>query len=101
MSAALELEEKKKPKHCEGPWKKHGIAVLDARFQRVATCHGQGTSPEQDEANALLIASAPQLLEALRTLCHRWSSPGPMGLIYEMNVAATEARRIIKIAEGK
>lgn len=61
--------------HTPGPWKTfrpYGTIYIKARLrgstiQEVASC-GPTETPEQQEANARLIASAPELLEALREL---------------------------------
>jgi hypothetical protein len=74
--------------HTPGPWRVEvrptNVKVLheargkgDGYNNRVAECHhwspatGPQTSPMEAEANARLIASAPDLLEALEDLKHR------------------------------
>lgn len=61
-------------KHTPGPWfspeKTHGTRYVEARIgggmlQEVAAC-GPTEQPEQQAANARLIACAPELLEALK-----------------------------------
>lgn len=65
-------------KHSSGPWEvtKDGLAVLGAtRTQIVAdlsdTNHNRNyhPTPSQTAANAALIAAAPELLEAAKSLC--------------------------------
>ena len=68
-------------KHTPGPWHARewnchakttvGIGAPDGRgFLAIAECSGMGHHPdissEQEDANAQLIAAAPDLLEALR-----------------------------------
>lgn len=53
--------------HTPGPWKVEGDAldVRDAEGDNIVTVK-YGDDPERAEANARLIASAPQLLAALK-----------------------------------
>ena len=61
--------------HTPGPWftsQPHGTIYIEARLrgsilQEVAAC-GPTEEPEQQEANARLIAAAPEMLEALQDL---------------------------------
>lgn len=61
--------------HTPGPWftsQPHGTIYIEARLQgstlqEIASC-GPTETPEQREANARLIAAAPELLEALEDL---------------------------------
>ncbi len=64
-----------KTKHTPGPWrtKREGFSTVyvEARIdggliQEVAACGPTEAGLEQQEANARLIAAAPELLEALR-----------------------------------
>lgn len=51
--------------HIKGPWKLAAhIFVDDANLKTV--CVPNGSSPEEREARARLIAAAPELLEALK-----------------------------------
>lgn len=59
--------------HTPGPWaarRMHtgGFDIFDPRNRDVVTVYGGGVEAESREANARLIASAPELLEALRQL---------------------------------
>jgi len=61
------------PEHTQGPWAVDSNLPPNARTVICRTCDGTPISanhlgphpPEQDEANARLIATAPELLEAL------------------------------------
>ena len=59
--------------HTPGPWtarRMHtgGFDIMDPRNRDVVTVYGGGVETESREANARLIAAAPDLLEALRQL---------------------------------
>lgn len=59
--------------HTKGPWVAHrmhtgGFDIMDPRDRDVVTVYGGGVELESLEANARLIAAAPDLLEALKTL---------------------------------
>lgn len=64
-------------KHTPGPWNWHGpymtggykVSALNERDQLQFRCYLEPSeSPETVEANARLIATAPELLEALREI---------------------------------
>ena len=60
-----------KTTHTPGPWKQQTLLVTDALGVTVAHCtrwEGYGVAPRPDiaEANARLIAAAPNLLEAAK-----------------------------------
>lgn len=56
-----------------GPWsvRKHGYPIItdDAKNKWIATIHSVEPENEVREANAHLIAAAPELYEALEELC--------------------------------
>lgn len=54
-------------KHTPGPWKnRKGSGVISSgKWHKLATAHTTGTTGERD-ANARLIAAAPELLEACK-----------------------------------
>ena len=67
--------------HTPGPWfyKRSGFSTvyIEARIgggmlQEVAACGPTAQGSEQQEANARLIAAAPELLEALRDMLDGW-----------------------------
>lgn len=62
-------------KHTPGPWmrdKKASMRICDTNDRQVAACGGRQSNMEnvddENEANATLIASAPELLEALQSI---------------------------------
>jgi len=64
-------------KHTPGPWEAASGEVTTERiegrsFRRIAAVqdYGMGSLPEVDEANARLIAAAPELLHSLRGVLH-------------------------------
>lgn len=65
------MSEDQKTAHTPGPWQArkaaHGpIDIFDRRNLDVVTVYGGGVESEAREANARLIAAAPDLLEALK-----------------------------------
>ena len=69
-------------KHTPGPWwtKREGFSTVyvEARIeggwiQEVAACGPTEAGQEQQEANARLIAAAPELLEALKEIADYWN----------------------------
>ena len=66
--------------YTKGPWRVHSTAnealAIYSGFRRVATVpHSDREGLPEDEANAKLIAAAPELLEALQLLtkqCDQW-----------------------------
>lgn len=68
-------------KHTPGPWRAakaaHGVIdIFDSRDRDIVTIFGGGVEAESKEANARLIAAAPDLLEALKALladCEEYS----------------------------
>jgi hypothetical protein len=63
-------------KNTIGPWAaiaKNPPTVMDRRGCRIATtCQLPGHSADEQQANARLIASAPDLLDALEEIFHDW-----------------------------
>lgn len=65
-------------KHTPGPWTAErcdtGMEILDMNQESVAVaCHyGDPYSSIREEANAKLIAAAPELLEALEEILSAW-----------------------------
>lgn len=58
--------------HTKGPWRvaktTFGQTVIDAESIGEIVCRIEEWSPEQDEADARLIAAAPDMFEALKAL---------------------------------
>lgn len=96
--------------HTPGPWTKvngelfgpHGRRVLVSDSGIGVVC-GSNPDPEH-EANARLIAAAPELLEALRDLLRAVGRAGyddaDSGELFELDSAAEEARAVIAKATG-
>lgn len=93
-------------KHTPGPWRYHGFVVdsdfsgwrvyLPTKYRRVITV--EGTSAAEADANARLIAAAPDLLAALKAAFQPagWSHSGDcMCEVCEM------CRAAIAKAEGR
>src|SRR4051794_13527039 len=56
-------------KHTPGPWYMAGVpAVLSRDGVGIADCRTVDTTPQEQEANARLIAAAPDLLAACKAL---------------------------------
>ncbi|WP_277593643.1 hypothetical protein [Pseudomonas chlororaphis] len=81
-------------KHTPGPWYTHrngfSTVYVEARLrqgviQEVAACGPTEAGQEQQEANAKLIAAAPELLEALIevTASLAWNAHGECRAIHE------------------
>lgn len=70
--------------HTSGPWipdrdprmgMEWNIHILDQRGHAICfMAHSDGATPERDEANAALVAAAPELLGALQVFAERSSS---------------------------
>lgn len=61
-------------KHTKGPWKQHLVdetVIIDSRREQIAqACGDYPLNAVEIEANARLIAAAPDLLEALKHAVH-------------------------------
>ena len=69
-------------KHTPGPWTARrvhtgGFDIFDERGRDVVTVYGGGVETESREANARLIAAAPDLLEALSRAVHSYDGVPP------------------------
>jgi len=97
-------------KHTPGPWftKREGFSTVyvEARLrgstiQEVAACGPTEAGAEQQEANARLIASAPELLEALILLEREMVESGNAGSVdYGWKPAIEKTRAAIAKATG-
>ena len=96
------------PVHSNAPWRIEGVNVktaISSGCKHVAMVNyfdcGKGDPrsimKEEHEANAKLIAAAPEMLEALKTLLERYSSfIGNEGIeCYQARAAITKAEGII------
>lgn len=106
-----------KSKHTPGPWKVHpregmarsyyGTHVAASHYSTPGVSSGRDSvcdcTGEHQDANARLIAAAPELLEALRTLVSRdFAYYG--GFVMDCNITMEEvqrARAAIAKAEGE
>lgn len=90
-------------KHTPGPWKEiSGAVYAYARggFIPIAKMDrepGNGTLPTERDANARLIAAAPELLEACKLLVATWGSGD--GAFSRLTVATQRAGDAIAKAE--
>ena len=97
-------------KHTPGPWSWCAVGweepsgafdieatTADGRHVIIASRYDWQHRVEESEANARLIAAAPELLEALRGL-RRWM--GPCGLDEEIDAAMRAADAAIAKATG-
>ena len=90
----MEEEMSKGQKHTPGPWIADGTTVMtsDGIYLHVATTHFLTDRPE---ANARLIAAAPEMLAALKALhaCHRaFSGSDAWTILDDEARAAAEAK---------
>jgi hypothetical protein len=99
-------------KHTPAPWTlgKGKVRVRteknnDGRSKLIAECYTTGNAVlypplEEREANARLIASAPELLEALRAFVNVCDNASPMEFVKELGLVVEPARQAIAKAEG-
>lgn len=92
--------------HTDGPWKANpahsGIwDVLDSRGRDIVTVYGGGVDPKSREANAKIIAAAPEMLEALKECALQIAQTCNRKLTHGEESALDLARAAITKAEGK
>lgn len=94
-------------KHTPGPWRvceenESATTVIGGRWcDRIAEVfHWDGSSREESDANALLVAAAPELLSALQIMLHEFVELPEMAHT-ERAQAAKLARQAIAKAQGK
>ncbi len=93
-------------KHTPGPWQAvawmcHAPTTVRAGNVTIAECGGQGRLVVDCEADARLIAAAPELLEQLRLMVQQFAQyvpPAPNGGNEAWRIA--KARAAIAKAEG-
>jgi hypothetical protein len=88
-------------KHTPGPWraeKDETAEVWDIKCNLGTVAMTDDLSPKTNEANARLIASAPELLEALKNLVSMGWNDSPLCKVYEKEIQAAE--KAISQAEG-
>lgn len=91
------------PGHTNGPWGYEDFALssdIVAMGQKlVATVQSRCcNSPEEMRANTKLIAAAPEMLEALRSVDNYFTQPGEDDWIRFCKEALEPVRRAIKLA---
>lgn len=88
--------------HTPGPWTCHSGMVWqgDMPIARMDREPGNGTTPIERDANAHLIAAAPDLLAACEAL-DKWAAnpPGKDTIVAEMGVIVLAARTAIAKAK--
>ena len=90
--------------HTKGPWEAHNGEVTTAQisgrsYRRIAAVqdYGMGAAPEVDEANARLIAAAPDLLAA----CQRVKRLAELGTITPIGALAAVDSAIEAATRGR
>ena len=75
-----------KGKHTPGPWRRYygsmscaGIASVDDKVNICVMCDADPSQQQEVEADAALIAAAPDLLEALKDIIACCRITGPVG----------------------
>src|SRR4051812_31379349 len=91
--------------HTPGPWRVDGRFVMASKGAGAIAetfPHGPGKTAGTAEANARLIAAAPELLEALKLLANR-IAPMPRPMMHQMSDTelVTMADAVVAKAEGK
>lgn len=98
-------------KHTPGPWVHNGARAVYRGQHLIATSHGDpsgwyGLQPvpkiDERDANAALIAAAPELLEALKAMAEHFGPlEGNQFFNDEVNRAFELTRKALAKAEGK
>ena len=81
--------------HTPGPWSIRQEGVWSVGTDHEMTALVYGFTDEEEEANAHVIAAAPDLLEALKILAKLGESHGAEGVYWD------KARAAIAKAEGR
>ena len=91
-------------KHTAGPWTREGIFVGGRDRFRVTDCFVGERSPDENRANARLIAAAPEMLKALRWVVENLANIQSHPEEYSHGRASSQAakfRTIIHKATGE
>ena len=91
------------PKHTPGPWEHDGHFIIapdpngihpDINIAEIVGADDEGrmATPEQQAANASLIAAAPSLLNAATLVIDRWTSGDLADAVRQLDAAVTEAK---------
>lgn len=91
--------------HTQGPWSYIGNGDVVAKSDKY--CGGEKdiasvflTVNDEDEANARLIAAAPELLEALKEIVSQIDQGGAGGKVFSRDACIAQARAAISKATG-
>jgi hypothetical protein len=97
-------------KNTRGPWRRAGNIIWGAEIQsKVAQVYSQAglVSAEEEKANSILIATAPELLDALRSIISELHMSGCINYMNEASAYAEafneklhNAERVIIKATG-
>lgn len=92
-------------KHTPGPWAYIGNGDIVARSEKY--CGGEKdiasvfmTTNDEDEANARLIAAAPDLLKALNEIVSQIDQGGSGGKVFSRDACIAQARAAIAKVTG-
>lgn len=86
--------------HSQGPWRRAGAIIWGKEIQReVARVANTKGEPEQDNANAKLIRTAPCLLEALEEIVNEINASGCLHYMNEASEYADTFNEIFKKAQ--
>ena len=104
-------KDNKLDRHTPGPWKEgyytgdiYAELVAGHSWSRIAAVTGEASgliTPDEAEANARLIAAAPDMLEALEQAWHLIHSFGPKPKDSTYTIVADKARAAIAKAKGE
>jgi hypothetical protein len=83
-------------KYTPGPWK-----IMKGVFMGTYHLCTNVITEEEDEANACLIATAPELLDALQSFVSACETAPPIEFINYIDNACKQAKLAIAKAEGK
>jgi hypothetical protein len=115
MKTKLEIPRAAESAHTPGPWTVASVentlrgrvyfvrAIREGKPVVVADCGLTAESPPtraECEANARLIAAAPELLAALKTLIRAVADAGKEGTAGDLGRAESQARAALAKAEG-
>ena len=75
-------------RHTAGPWKSEGRSIINPALSGV----GRTIATQIDsEANARLIAAAPELLEALKAVMSEWRDGYGLNCVEQLRAAIAKA----------
>lgn len=105
------MQTEQKTAHTPGPWKpvynddgtEYNLAIVkdDEVMPEIAIIRTEFVSHDQAEADAALIAAAPDLLEALREVVHAWEDDSATDLEIRMEAMMECVYAAIARARGE